>query len=144
MKFINDWKKINFGEIVKLYESVGWSAYTKDINSLRVAFENSTFVNLAINGQGEILGLTRSVSDKVSIHYLQDIIVNPNYQRKGIGRKLLEATLDNFKNVRTHMILTDDEEKQLKFYSSLGFKNTKNLIEMPLNTFVKMRNTDLK
>lgn len=144
MEIINDWKKINFDEIVKLYESVGWSAYTKDIDSLRIAFENSTFVNLAIDEQGEILGLTRSVSDKVSIHYLQDIIVNPSYQRKGIGRKLLETTLDNFKNVRTHMILTDDEEKQLLFYSSLGFKNTKNLNETPLNTFVKMRNTDLK
>jgi ribosomal protein S18 acetylase RimI-like enzyme len=144
MKIINDWKKINFDEIARLYESVGWSTYTKDINSLKIAFENSTLVNLAVNEEGKVIGLTRSISDKVSIHYLQDIIVDPSYQRKGVGRKLLDETLEYFKEVRTHMILTDDEEKQLLFYSSLGFKNTKDLREMPLNTFVKMKDIDLK
>lgn len=144
MKIINDWKKVNFQEIVRLYESVGWSVYTKNKISLKVAFEKSTLIILAVSEDGEVIGLTRSLSDEVSIHYLQDIIVHPDHQRKGIGRKLLNETLEFFKDVRTHMILTDDEEKQLKFYSSLGFMNTKELKETPLNTYVKMKKIDLK
>lgn len=41
------------------------------------------------------------------------------------------------------MILTDDEEKQLRFYESLGYKNTKNLSDIPLNAFVKMKGAEL-
>ena len=62
----------------------------------------------------EVVGLVRSISDNVSIHYLQDILVHPNHQRTGIGRKLFERTLGRYKDVRTHMLLTDDEEKPLR------------------------------
>ena len=143
MKIINEWKSVDFKKIIELYDSDGWTAYTKDLDSLKIAFENSTLVNLAVSDEGEVIGLTRSVSDSISIHYLQDIIVSPNYQRKGIGRKLLEKSLEYFKNVRTHMILTDDDEKQLKFYSSMDYRNTKDLEKFALNTFIKMKDVEL-
>ena len=41
------------------------------------------------------------------------------------------------------MILTDGEEKQLQFYESLGYKNTKSLKSTPLNTFVIMKHSNL-
>jgi len=143
MEIKNNWESFPFEKIVELYDSVGWSAYTDDVDSLKEAFEKTSLVNLALEN-GQIIGLTRSISDGVAIHYLQDIIVHPDHQRKGIGRVLLERALDHFKDVRTHMILTDDEEKQLKFYSSLGYKNTKELVKMPLNTFVKMKDLELE
>lgn len=144
MKIVNEWKTIPFEKIVELYNAVGWSAYTDDLVSLENAFENTSLVQLALSDEGDLMGLTRSISDGVAIHYLQDIIVHPDHQRKGLGRKLLESALDTYKNVRTHMILTDDEEKQLKFYGSLGYKNTKELVEWPLNAFVRMDKVDLK
>ena len=61
----------------------------------------------------------------------------------GVGRKLLNLMLKRFKDVRTHVILTDDEEKQLRFYESLGYKNTKNLSDNPLNAFVRMKGISL-
>lgn len=142
MKIIENWKSVDFKKIVELYDSVGWSAYTKSPKLLEEAFKNSTYVLIAIDGD-MIIGLSRSISDNVSIHYLQDILVSPKYQKKGVGRKLLSKALEYFDKVRTHMILTDDEEKQLKFYESLGYKNTKELKEVPLNTFVKMQGIEL-
>lgn len=142
MNIIDDWKSIDFKKILDLYDSVGWSAYTDYPETLLKAFENTTYVLLAIE-EDRVHGALRSVSDEVSIHYLQDILINPEFQKKGLGRKLLEKSLDRFRDVRTHMILTDDEEKQLLFYQSLGYKNTKSLKDIPLNTFVKMNGVEL-
>lgn len=142
MKITEDWQSIKFDKIMELYESVGWSAYTKSPELLEVALKNSTLILLAMIDD-DVIGLSRSISDNVSIHYLQDILVSPVHQKKGVGRKLLSKALDHFHQVRTHMILTDDEEAQLKFYESFGYKNTKLLKEIPLNAFVKMSGIEL-
>jgi hypothetical protein len=42
------------------------------------------------------------------------------------------------------VLLTDDEERQKKFYESLGYKNTKDLKKTPLNAFVKIPGRELE
>lgn len=143
MEITADWQKINFEEILALYDTVGWSAYTRDSESLRGAFEKSSLVLVAIE-ESQVVGVSRSISDGVSIHYLQDILVSPKFQRKGVGRKLLQKALKNFEEVRTHMILTDNEEKQKLFYESLGYKNLKDLKKCELNAFIKMSGVELE
>ena len=133
---------IKFEKILELYHSVGWVNYTKDPKKLELGFKHSTYVLIA-SEEGKVVGALRSISDESSIHYLQDILVRPDYQKRGIGRKLLKMALDRFKKVRTHMILTDDEEKQKKFYQSLGYINTKELNRNKLNAFVKMEGVHL-
>lgn len=142
MKITEEWKSIKFESVVELYDSVGWSTYTQDIKRLKLAFENSTYVLIAVEGE-EVVGALRSISGDSSIHYLQDILIKPTHQKKGLGRELLTKALERFKDVRTHMILTDDEVKQKKFYESMGYKNTKELKEIPLNTFVRMKGVEL-
>lgn len=142
MELIEDWRSIPFERIIELYKAVNWTIYTNDPSSLQTALENSTSVVLAIEEES-VVGLARSVSDEVSIHYLQDIIVHPNHQRKGIGRSLFEWTLKRYENVRTHMLLTDDEQKQREFYQSLGYKNTKDLKNIVLNSYVKIKGAEL-
>lgn len=143
MKLLENWKGIDFDKIIELYNSVNWSNYTNDPSSLKDAFNNSTYVILAVV-DNEVCGLARSISDDVSIHYLQDLLIKPKYQRRGIGRKLFDTVLERFSHVRTHMLLTDDEEKQIKFYQSLGYSNTRELGEVPLNAFVKMNGVSLE
>ena len=143
MKLLENWKGIDCDKIIELYNSVNWSNYTNDPSSLKDAFNNSTYVILAVV-DNEVCGLARSISDDVSIHYLQDLLIKPKYQRRGIGRKLFDTVLERFSHVRTHMLLTDDEEKQIKFYQSLGYSNTRELGEVPLNAFVKMNGVSLE
>lgn len=142
MQFIEKLEGIGFQKIFNLYDSVGWSNYIDNPTALKQALENSTYF-VALIEDYEIIALGRSLSDDVSIHYLQDIIVSPKYQRRGLGRKILEKCLERFKHVRTHMILTDDEEKQKLFYESLGYKNTKSLQKTKLNAFVKIKGVEL-
>ena len=71
-----------------LYDSVGWAAYTDDLDALIRGLENSAVVVTARSG-GKLIGLARIVSDRATIAYLQDILVDPGHQRRGIASELL-------------------------------------------------------
>lgn len=129
--------------IISLYDSVGWSTYTDRPEELARCLTNSAFVVVCRDGE-KVIGLARSISDDSAIHYLQDILVDPEYQQHGVGRALLSRCLSRFEHVRTHVILTDNEERQRRFYQSLGYKNTRELKKFPLNCFVKMKGLDLE
>lgn len=142
IEYKKDWKDIEFSSVIDLYNSVGWVAYTNKPGELQRALENSSYINLAFV-DSKLIGVIRTLSDSVSIHYIQDIIVHPDYQRHGVGRGLLDSALSFYKEVRTHVLLTDNEEKQKLFYESLGFKNPKNLVNDELNSFIKMKGIEL-
>ena len=129
--------------VLELYSALNWVMYTRDPDSLFRAILNSTYV-VTIREGDRLTGLARCISDDVAINYLQDILVLPDNQRKGIGRKLLENCLERFKHVRTHVILTDNEERQRAFYESLGYKNTQDLKKTCLNCYVKMQGVELE
>lgn len=107
-------------EILRLYESVGWTAYTDDREALQKGFENSMLI-LAAYENGRLLGLIRVVGDGHTIVLIQDILVFPEYQRRGIGSALLQAVLDRYSHVRQIQLATDNTEKTVAFYKSMGF-----------------------
>ena len=109
-------------EILPLYESVGWTAYTDRPDVLRKGFENSLLCLAAYEGDG-MIGLVRAVGDGQTVVLIQDILVHPAYQRRGVGTKLADALLKRFPNVRQIHLLTDDTPKTVSFYESLGFKS---------------------
>ncbi len=131
-------------ELVGLYDAVGWTAYTKGEarTQLADAVRNSTYV-VAARDDGRLVGLARVLTDGVAICYLQDILVDPDQQRTGVGRRLLEHCLDRYADVRMHVLMTDDEPKQRAFYQSLGYQNTRDLKKVTLNTFVRAKNGPL-
>ena len=66
-------------EILSLYRSVGWSAYTDHPDTLRKGFENSLLTLAAYRG-GQLLGLLRAVGDGYTMVFVQDILVFPEHQ----------------------------------------------------------------
>lgn len=132
-------------KVTALYHAVGWVIYSTEEYrpKLERSIRNSTYVVTAWEGE-ELVGLARTISDDVSIFFLQDILVHPEYQRRGIGRRLLENCLARFEHVRIKALLTDDEAHVKKFYESLGYVNTKNLKKRPLNAFVRVEGVELE
>ena len=107
------------GEILPLYTSVGWTAYTDAPDALRRGFERSLLTLAAYEGK-TLVGLARAVGDGETIVLMQDLLVFPQYQRRGVGTALMRAMMERFANVRQFQLLTDDTEKTLAFYRSLG------------------------
>lgn len=118
---IREYKTYNEAEILNLYTSVGWTAYTDHREVLRKGFENSLLI-LAAYKDEQLLGIIRAVGDGHTIVFVQDILVFPEYQRRGIGSALLQAILDKFSYVRQIQLTTDNTPKTLAFYKSMGFR----------------------
>ena len=87
---------------------------------LRGAYENSLCILGAYEGS-RLAGIIRAVGDGYSILFIQDILVYPEYQRRGIGTALMGAMLDRYPKVYQIQLATDDTEKTVSFYKSLGF-----------------------
>ena len=108
-------------EILPLYASVGWTAYTDHPEQLRKGFENS-MLTLAAYEDDQLLGIIRTVGDGHTIVFVQDILVFPEHQRKGVGSALLQAILDRYSHVRQIELATDNTPKTIAFYKSMGFR----------------------
>ncbi len=122
-------------ELVELYASVGWSAYTKDPGALVRAVDNSTYVACLRDGD-RLIGIVRGMSDDVSVFYLQDLIVHPDHQGSGHGRGLLDHIVERFAHVRQKVLLTDDEARQHRLYRSVGYRDVTEVDS--LHAFVKL------
>ena len=107
-------------EILPLYRAVGWSNYYMYPEMLRGAYENSLCILGAYEGS-RLVGIIRAVGDGYSILFIQDILVYPEYQRRGIGTALMGAMLEHYPKVYQIQLATDDTEKTVSFYKSLGF-----------------------
>ena len=117
---IKEYKDYKESEIRQLYTEVGWTAYTENMPVLEQGYKNSLLV-LAAYDNDELLGIIRVVGDGFSIIFVQDILVFPSKQRKGVGTALLKAVLDRYHDVRQIELTTDKTPKTLAFYKSLGF-----------------------
>ena len=118
---IREYKTYNEPEILRLYASVGWTAYTAQPEVLRKGFESSMLTLAAYVGS-QLLGIIRAVGDGHTIVFIQDILVFPEHQCKGIGSALLQAVLDRYSHVRQIELATDNTPKTIAFYKSIGFR----------------------
>ncbi|MDI3211959.1 GNAT family N-acetyltransferase [Arthrobacter sp. AL12] len=126
-------------EVLALYESVGWGAYTREPNVLAEAVRGSSFVVTARNSGGALVGMARTISDDATICYLQDILVDPAFQKSGAGRALLETVLVRYRHVRQLVLITDNEPRQRAFYEALGFTEGSDFRPDPVRVFVQFR-----
>ena len=131
---------VSIPELVGLYESVGWLAYTADPDGLARAVDRSTTVVTARDEDQNLVGLARCLSDDVSIMWLQDVLVHPDHRRKGIATFLVSVCLHKYSHVRQKVLMTDDEPGQAAFYRSLGYKNTTDFGAPTINVFAQIAN----
>ncbi|WP_026675244.1 GNAT family N-acetyltransferase [Alkalihalobacterium bogoriense] len=115
-------KHLNREQLERLYNDVGWYAYTKDLAVLQLATEQSLEVVSAWNGQ-ELVGLIRIIGDGLTIIYIQDILVLNAYQNQGIATQLLQRILKKYKDVRQKVLLTDEAPDVRHFYEKNGFQS---------------------
>ena len=112
---------VNINDILHLYQAVGWTNYTHQPQMLEQALSHSLAIYLALDGDA-VVGLVRLVGDGFSSVFVQDLIVLPSYQRQGIGSALMKEALTDYKDAYQVQLVTDQTEKNLGFYRSLGFE----------------------
>ena len=129
---------VKLEDVLHLYQAAGWTNYTNQPQMLEQALPHSLAVYLAFDGE-KIVGLIRLVGDGFSSVFVQDLIVLLSYQRQGIGSALMKEALEDYKEVYQVQLATEQTEKNVRFYRSIGFEtlSTYNCIGM---TWVNRKN----
>ena len=117
---ITEYKDYHEQEILPLYESVGWINYIRKPQMLKYAYLHS-LKSYAAFADSKLVGVIRVVGDGSSVVFVQDLLVYPEYQRQGIGTALLKMIMEEYQNVYQMHLMTDNTEKTIAFYQSLGF-----------------------
>ncbi|MBI5205659.1 MAG: GNAT family N-acetyltransferase [Nitrospirae bacterium] len=79
-------RNVSVEEYQWLRKSVGW--WETDPESTKKALENSLY-SVVVVEKGTVIAIGRVVGDKGLYYYIQDLIVHPGFQSKGIGRKIM-------------------------------------------------------
>ena len=114
-------RSVSIDDVLHLYQAVGWTNYTNQPQMLAQALTHSLAIYLARDGE-KIVGLVRLIGDGFSSVFVQDLIVLPSYQRQGIGSALMKQALADYKDAYQVQLATEETEKTLGFYRSLGFE----------------------
>ncbi len=110
-------------EIVELYRSSGISRPIDDSERIRHMYQNSNLVLTAWD-DGTLVGVARSLTDFAYCCYLSDLAVRSDYQRKGIGKRLIELTRELVGD--QSMLLLLSAPGAMQYYPKMGFREVKN------------------
>lgn len=102
----------------------------RPIKQVEMALKNDLLDVVAVVND-EVVGMGRLVGDGVMYWYLQEIVVLPEYQGKGIGTSIVNYLLEYIKNntekdTFTCVGLTAAEGKE-SFYERFGFQKSRGM-----------------
>jgi ribosomal protein S18 acetylase RimI-like enzyme len=109
-----DWKAVR-----DTFLAVGWPE--RETLVIQKAFENS-FAVAFVYQNDKLIGFGRAISDGVLQAAIYDVVIHPDYQKHGIGQRIMERLL--LKIAKCNVILYASPGKE-DFYSKLGFRKMK-------------------
>jgi predicted N-acetyltransferase YhbS len=110
-------------QIIDVYNSSGIKRPTNDKIRIQKMYENSNLV-LSAWDKDKLVGISRSLTDFCYCCYLSDLAVRKEYQKSGIGKKLIEMT-KNIIGEQSSFILRA-APNAMDYYPKVGFQKSDN------------------
>jgi ribosomal protein S18 acetylase RimI-like enzyme len=74
-------------EFCLLREKVGWGKVNADLANTSL---NNSLFHVVIRQEGLLVGMGRVIGDGGLFFYIQDVVVDPDFQRQGIGALIMD------------------------------------------------------
>ena len=103
--------------LASLRESVGWNRMEEELRNP----QKTSFYHIAAYEEDELVGYIDCVSNGVTDAYIQDLMVHPKYQGKGVGSELMNKMIEYLKANKIYMISVIFDESLKSFYERFGF-----------------------
>ncbi|WP_165825360.1 GNAT family N-acetyltransferase [Pedobacter yonginense] len=110
-------EQIDWSNVRSLFQKVAWKHRIAE--EIALAFKNST-TTIFVYDDDRIIAFGRVVGDGRYYAMLADIVVDPEYQGKGLGKYLVTALNDTLVNY--HFVNLSAAPGADRFYKSLGWK----------------------
>ncbi len=110
---------VSVKELADLRESIGWNRMENEYKNPLL----TSYYHIAVYEKEVLIGYIDCVSNGVTDAYIQDLMVHPDYQRRGIGTELMTIMINYLKQKHIYMISVVFEENLKPFYEKFGFYN---------------------
>ncbi|WP_088893359.1 GNAT family N-acetyltransferase [Leptolyngbya ohadii] len=113
-------RQINLQELQNLFQITAFWARDRKLEDWVIALQNSRPIVTAWDDD-RLIGFARATSDGIYRATIWDVVVHPDYQGLGLGRKLVETLLMHphvNRAERVYLMTTN----QQKFYERIGFE----------------------
>lgn len=105
-------------DLAGLRQSVGWNRMEIDLADARL---NNAF-HLCCFDDDRLIGYVAAISNGVTDACLQDLMVHPDYQHRGIGHELMRRALDRLRADGLYMVSVIYGDAALQqYYEEFGF-----------------------
>ena len=120
--FLSTNKNIDLYELEQLCDTVGW--VRRPLKKVKIAIDHS-FLTMSLfyekNQKNKLIAFARATSDNTFNATIWDVVVHPEFQRKGLGKILINELIKHlrFSDINTITLFADPQV--LNFYKNLGF-----------------------
>jgi predicted N-acetyltransferase YhbS len=98
--------------------SLGERRPVDDFSRIKMMCENANLIVTA-RLDGKLIGIARSITDFAYCTYLSDLAVDKDYQKKGIGKRLIEETKKQAQQAKLILI---SAPAAIDYYPKIGMK----------------------
>ncbi|MBE9047943.1 GNAT family N-acetyltransferase [Pleurocapsales cyanobacterium LEGE 10410] len=120
IQFCADKSKVDFRQLQRLLVRSAFWARERNLEDLKIAIANSNPV-VTVWDTERLIGFARANSDGIYRAGIWDVVIDPDYQGVGLGRKLVQTVLSHplvSKVERVYLTTTH----QQSFYERIGFQ----------------------
>lgn len=121
-EFIVKYNELTAEEFISLWESV-WDS-PPSLEQTELAMKNTLF-RVSIYDNSKVIAMARMIGDMGLNYYIKDVVVRPEYQRKGLGRLLIGELMkfigENGVSGTDIFVELCAMPEKIPFYQKLGF-----------------------
>ncbi len=119
IEFSADKTRVDLRQLQQLYTETAFWAKNRNLSDIETAINNSNPVVSVWDGD-RLIGCARATSDGIYRAVIWDVVIHPQYQGLGLGRKLVETIISHPLLSRVERIYLMTTYQQ-KFYEKIGF-----------------------
>lgn len=104
-----------------LHKTTGWNA--KGLFSQDQLYEGicNSWYQISVYNEQQLIGFGRIISDGVYQTFICDVMIHPDYQGKGVGKKLMQALVKHCEQKGIRWVQLFCAQGKQSFYEKLGF-----------------------
>ncbi|MBE9144538.1 GNAT family N-acetyltransferase [Planktothrix mougeotii] len=128
---------IDLNQLQRLFQLAAFWAKDRSQEDLKIAISNSEPV-VTVWDYEQMIGFARATSDGIYRANIWDVVIHPDYQGSGLGRKLVQTVLSHPKMCRVERVYLMTTYQQ-KFYEHIGFEYNSSTTMVLNNQLLEMK-----
>ena len=125
-KIIKNDTDYNLDDLTKLLNTSYWAKDRKK-KTVKKTVENSLCYFVYDIDKSKLIGFARAITDYTTNYYICDVIVDEEYRKLGIGKKLVETLINDEELIHIRALLITKDAK--KFYEKFGFYDREDVMQ---------------